>query len=70
MSHLPYIMRRLDRGARVRIVLSRFGQETVELKFPWLPIRLRYVLPRDEITKIKSVLVDRSPGQRRAIVAL
>ena len=59
VSKFQMVMRRLDAGAKVRIVQDRYGQKKVELTRSWLPIRSFVDLERNEISLVEVALSSR-----------
>lgn len=56
MSDLDFVLWRVQKGGKVRVVQDRYGQEKVEVRRPWLPLTTRLELPRDELNQVKAAL--------------
>lgn len=65
MSDLDSVLQKIQAGARVRIVQDRYGQERIELKRAWLPLKTRIDLPREDLLKVKDALGARGRKNRQ-----
>ena len=67
MSDLEGILRKIEGGAKIRIIQDRYGQEHIEMKGAWLPFKTRIELSREEIAKVKQALGLRARKDRPTV---
>lgn len=67
MSELDTVLKRIEKGAKVRIIQDRYGQERIELKGSWLPFKTRVELSREEMAKVKQALGLRSRKDKHVV---
>ena len=60
MSKLNLVLNRVQSGARVKIVLNKYGQKKVVLSRAWLPLKRIVELDRHEISLVEVALNARS----------
>lgn len=65
MHDLDSLLRKIQSGAKVRIVQDRYGQEHLELKRDWLPLTKRIELSREDLSKVKNALSARRRTNRQ-----
>ena len=67
MHDIDLILLKIRSGEKIRIVQDRYGQERIEMKRWWLPLKVRVELPRDEMNKVKEALSTRSRKGRTPV---
>ena len=56
MSKLDFVLGRIEAGGKVHIVQDRYGQERISVRLPWIRIKTRLTLSRQDMALVKDAL--------------
>ena len=68
MSKLDFVLGRVEAGAKVKIVQDRYGQEKILLRLPWVFLKTKLKLSREDTALVKDALRRRHHNTPQPIV--